>query len=191
MLNSPVLVLNRSYLPIHVTSVRRALSLVYAGTARVIDEHYETFDFPGWVHRGPGGSVDCLGTSVGSLPLPRTVVLQRFDKRPRRHVRYSRANVFARDAFTCQYCGAIPARAQLNVDHVIPRAQAGKTSWENVVASCVRCNRRKGGRTPAQAGLRLRRRPERPRWSPALALPDSFARYPEWELFLAPYDNRA
>ena len=191
MLNSPVLVLNRSYLPIHLTSVRRALTLVYAETARVLDEHYETFDFTGWRCRPTPPSHERLGTTSGSLPVPRTIVLKGFDQLPRRHVRYSRANVFARDDFTCQYCGDRPLRSQLNLDHVVPRAQAGRTCWENVVASCVRCNRRKGGRTPEQAGLRLRRPPSRPRWTPALALPEPADRFVEWQPFLAPFEARA
>ena len=190
MLNSPVLVLNRSYLPIHLTSVRRALTLVYTDTARVLDEHYETFDFAAWCGREAPASVERIGTTRGPLPAPRTIVLRGFDRLPRRHVRYSRANVFARDDFTCQYCGARPVRAQLNLDHVVPRAQAGRTCWENVVASCVRCNRRKGGRTPEQAGLRLRRPPARPRWTPSLALPDASDRFAEWQPFLAPFEGR-
>lgn len=191
MLNSRVLVLNRSYLPIHLTSVRRALTLVYSGTANVIDGQYETFDFSAWAGRRGGAPDEQIGTSRGSLQVPKTIVLKLFDRLPRRHVRYSRTNVFLRDEFTCQYCGEKPLRSQLNLDHVIPRAQNGRTCWENVVASCVRCNRRKGGRTPKQAGLRLRRAPVRPRWTPSLALPESSDSHMEWQPFLAPYESRS
>src|SRR5512134_3111948 len=165
MLNSPVLVLNRSYLPVHVTSVRRAFSLVYQGIARVVDGEYRTFDFEQWSrlrvlngherrhnghdhHGAPANGVEWIGTSRGHLPAPRVIVLTVFDRVPRRHVRFSRANVMTRDGFTCQYCGERPPRSQLNLDHVVPRAHGGRSTWENVVASCVACNRSKGGRTP-------------------------------------------
>src|SRR3990172_1308323 len=167
MLNSSVLVLNHSYLPIHVTSVRRAFSLIYQEAARAIDEAYRTFDFEQW--RGLSPLVgESLGTPRGPIRVPRVIALLHFDRVPMRHVRYSRVNVFARDKFTCQYCGARPHRSELNLDHVIPRSMGGRTSWENVVCSCIDCNRRKGGRTPEQARLRLLRRPAKPSWTPML-----------------------
>jgi 5-methylcytosine-specific restriction endonuclease McrA len=99
-------------------------------------------------------------------------------------VRFSRLNIFARDGFTCQYCGRRSVRSELNLDHVVPRALGGRSTWENVVCSCVECNRRKGGRTPEQAGLRLRRLPTRPRWTPLMNLMLSSVRYREWRPFL-------
>jgi 5-methylcytosine-specific restriction endonuclease McrA len=190
MLNSNVLVLNRSFMPVHVTSVKRAFTLVYSGTASVVDERYQTFDFAAWAAQPTSAPVETIGTTSGLLRVPRVIVLEVFDRLPRRHVRYSRTNVFTRDDFTCQYCGERPPRSQLNLDHVIPRAQGGRTSWENVVASCVPCNRRKGGRTPEQAKLRLRRRPERPRWTPVLGAAPNGARYREWQPFLGHASRR-
>jgi 5-methylcytosine-specific restriction endonuclease McrA len=201
MLNSPVLVLNRSYLPVHVTSVRRAFSLVYQGIARVVDGEYRTFDFEQWSrlrvlngherrhnghdhHDAPQNGAEWVGTSRGRLAAPRVIVLTVFDRVPRRHVRFSRANVMTRDGFTCQYCGDRPPRSQLNLDHVVPRAHGGRSTWENVVASCLDCNRRKGGRTPEQAGLRLLRAPARPRWTPLATLPLAHVRHDEWRPFL-------
>ncbi len=184
MLNSTVLVLNRSYLPIHVTSARRAFALIYREVARVVNDEYETFDFDGWRRRRvPEGGAG-VGTPSGSIGVPRVIVLPGFDRVPKRHIRYSRVNVFARDKFTCQYCGDKPHRSQLNLDHVIPRSMGGRTTWENVVCSCVECNRRKGGRTPEQARLRLRRRPVRPRWTPLANLVSAGVRYEEWRPFL-------
>jgi len=193
MLNSPVLILNRSYLPIHVTSVRRAFSLVYQGIARVMDGEYRTFDFDQWSAVAPNGRPhdpdEWIGTSRGPLRAPRVIVLTVFDRMPRRHVRFSRANVLTRDGFTCQYCGERPPRSHLNLDHVVPRAHGGRSTWENVVASCVDCNRRKGGRTPEQAGLRLLRAPARPRWTPLASLPLSHVRHAEWRPFLRVVDG--
>jgi 5-methylcytosine-specific restriction endonuclease McrA len=189
MLESNVLVLNRSYIPIHVTSVRRAISMIYQDVARAVHTDYQSFDFDQWRRLPPGAGDRVLGTSRGAIRVPRVVVLLAYDRIPRRHVRYSRLNIFARDKFTCQYCGARPPRSQLNLDHVVPRTLGGKTSWENVVCSCVDCNRRKGGRTPQQARLRLRRQPVRPRWTPLVNIAASqHVRHEEWRPFLGLID---
>ncbi len=189
MPDSRVLVLNRSYMPIHVTTARRAFSLIYQESARALDERYQTFDFEAWSRLPVESAAPRVGTSRGSIRLPRVIVLVGYDRVPRRHVRYSRVNVFARDKFTCQYCGARPARSDLNLDHVVPRSLGGRTSRENVVCSCVDCNRRKGGRTPQQARFRLRRKPTRPRWTPMVHLGVSSHRYEEWRPFLSSVDG--
>ena len=184
MLNTSVLVLNRSYLPIHVTSVRRAFALIYQGIARAVDEQYQTFDFEGWSQLAVARDAEAIGTSSGPIRVPRVIVLIAFDRVPKRHVRFSRINIYARDNFTCQYCGVRYPRSELNLDHVIPRSLGGRSTWDNVVCSCLECNRRKGGHTPAQAGLTLRRPPARPRWTPLMNLMLSSVRYNEWRPFL-------
>ena len=184
MLNSSVLVLNRSYLPIHVTSVRRAFSLLYQGIARAVDEQYQTFDFDGWRQLAVARDMDAIGTAAGLIRVPRVIVLIAFDRLPSRHVRFSRINLMARDNFRCQYCGSRPSRSELNLDHVVPRSLGGHSTWENVVTSCVDCNRRKGGRTPKQAQMALRRQPVRPRWTPLVNLMLSTVRYQEWRPYL-------
>lgn len=188
-MNSKVLVLNRSFVPIHVTSLRRAFSLVYRDAARVVNSEYETFDFALWMGQGSEAGDDRVGTSSGKIPAPRVILLRSFNRIPRRHVRYSRHNVFERDQYTCQYCGTERSRSQLNLDHVIPRSLGGRTCWENVVCSCVECNRRKGGRTPEQARLRLSRAPTRPRWTPWVNLSGHNVRYKEWGPFLSINDS--
>jgi 5-methylcytosine-specific restriction endonuclease McrA len=191
MLNTTVLVLNRSYLPIHVTTVKRAFSMVYQGAARVVTHEYRTFDFEQWLRVSIVNGEDCLGTSRGHIRVPRVIVLPLFDRVPRRHVRFSRGNIFSRDEFTCQYCGTRPPRTELNLDHVVPRSHGGRSTWENVVASCMECNRHKGGRTPEQAGLRLQRRPARPRWTPLATLSIAGMRHDEWRPFLHVVDGSA
>ena len=188
MLNSSVLVLNRSYLPVHVTSARRAFTLLYQGIARVVDEQYQTFDFEAWSQLAVARDAEAVGTSGGPIRIPRVIVLVAFDRLPKRHVRFSRINLMARDNFQCQYCAKKPHRAELNLDHVVPRSLGGRSTWENVVTSCVDCNRRKGGRTPRQAHLRLLRKPERPRWTPLANLMWSSVRYREWRPFLSVVD---
>ena len=189
MLDAAVLVLNRSFLPIHVTSVRRAFILLYQGLAKAVDERYDTFEFEAWRRQSVRSDDHSIGTVAGRIRVPRVIQLALFDRVPRRHVRFSRTNIYARDRNTCQYCGRRKTRAELNLDHVIPRSQGGRTTWENVVCSCVECNRRKGGRTPEQARLRLRRAPSRPHWTPLMNLVVSNVRYSEWRPFLSIVDG--
>lgn len=166
MLNSAVLVLNRHYQPVHVTNVKRAISLLYQGVARAIDEQYRLYDFADWAALSAANEEDAIKGVSRSIRMPRVVVLTMFEKLPRVRVRFSRLNIYARDEDTCQYCGRKRKRADLNLDHVVPRSQGGRTCWENVVCSCIECNLRKGGRTPAQAGIKLLREPVRPKWTP-------------------------
>jgi len=107
---------------------------------------------------------------------------------PRRYVRFSRFNLYARDQNRCQYCGRQFPRSELNLDHVVPRMKGGTSVWENVVCSCHRCNRIKGGRTPAEAGMRLIRQPRRPQWTPFMTEAFSLRRYKEWLPFLSAVD---
>jgi 5-methylcytosine-specific restriction endonuclease McrA len=185
VLQSKSLVLNRSYLPIHITSVRRACVLLYQGIARVVDEGYQTFDLPEWCERGLEPGDEPLGLVGRAMAVPRVIALIQFDRVPRRSVRFTRHNVYTRDGNTCQYCGRRLPRHQLNLDHVIPRSQGGQSTWENIVCSCQTCNRRKGGRTPEQSGIRLLRRPLRPAWTPFLVHAAGVQRYREWRAFLS------
>ena len=188
MLNTSVLVLNRSYLPVHVTSVRRAFSLLYQGAARAVDEEFQTFDFDGWHQLSDLKEGENIGTIRGNILIPRVIVLVAFDRLPKRHVRFSRLNIMSRDGFQCQYCGKKPERAELNLDHVVPRSGGGKSTWENVVTSCIDCNGKKGGRTPSQAGMQLLGSPERPRWTPLSHLRVTAVRHEQWRPFLSVVD---
>lgn len=186
VLDTKVLVLNRSYLPVHITSVRRALSLLYQDAARAVDAEYRTFDFASWSDLAV--EEEAIGLVGRAIRVPRVVLLMAYDRVPRRQVRFSRFNIYARDHNRCQYCGRHFPRAELNLDHVIPRSQGGISVWENVVCSCHRCNRLKGGRTPAQAAMRLVRQPFRPEWTPFVLEAFSPRRYKEWLPFLSGVD---
>ncbi|HYB91065.1 MAG TPA: HNH endonuclease [Candidatus Binataceae bacterium] len=189
LLNSKVLVLNRSYLPVHVTSVKRAFALLYQGIARAVDEQYRTFDFQSWRDLSVEIHHERLGTVGGVIRVPRVLLLIAYERVPKRHVRFSRFNIFARDNNTCQYCGKRLPRTDLNLDHVIPRSRGGTSTWENIVCSCHRCNRRKGGRTPEEAAMALVRRPHRPEWTPFSSDMFSLRRYREWMPFLSQVDS--
>ncbi|MCE9671471.1 HNH endonuclease [Myxococcus stipitatus] len=182
MINSAVLVLNRYYQPVHVTSVKRAFSLLYQGVAKAIDAQYRLYEFDDWA--ALSATQDCITTINRTIRVPRVLVLSAYDHLPRGRVRFSRLNIYARDADTCQYCGKTLPRSELNLDHVMPRTQGGKTTWENVVCSCVPCNLMKGGRTPEQAGMRLLKKPVRPRWTPLFRGASRKVTYQEWLPFL-------
>lgn len=182
------LVLNRAFLPIHVTSVRRALGLLYRGVAQAVDDEYRTFDYVSWAELSPEG-FDAVGLVDGVVRIPRVVLLVAFERVPARRVRLSRHNIFVRDADTCQYCCHRFPRSELSLDHVVPRCRGGKTTWENVVCSCIDCNRRKGGGEPAAAGLRLVRPPRRPAWTPFVQRQFGARGYREWAPFLKAVDS--
>jgi 5-methylcytosine-specific restriction endonuclease McrA len=185
MLDTGVLVLNRIYQPIHITSVRRAFTLLYGGAARAIDEQFQLFDFESWAALSVAMHQDAIRTVGRRIRVPRVIVLMAYERMPKTRVRFSRFNIYARDDNTCQYCGERLPRADLNLDHVIPRSRGGATSWENVVCSCVPCNLRKGGRTPDEARMRLLRQPFRPKWTPMFRSATRRAFYREWRPFLS------
>lgn len=183
-LNSAVLVLNRNFQPIHITNARRAFSLLYLGVARALDREFRTFDFECWAQLSAENGDDVVTTVDRAIRVPRVIILQIYDRIPKTKVRFSRHNIYTRDDNTCQYCGENLPRTELNLDHVVPRAQGGRTTWENVVCCCIDCNLRKGARTPEQAGMLLRKAPTRPKWSPTIRASGDKVRYREWLPFL-------
>jgi 5-methylcytosine-specific restriction endonuclease McrA len=183
-LDAPVLVLNRNYQPVRVTRARRALMLLYVGSARALDADYEAYDFERWRGISPGEGDEVVGTTSGPVRIPRLLLLGRYGRVPVTTLRLSRRNVYLRDDYTCQYCGQRMTARDLNLDHVLPRSHGGRATWENLVTSCRRCNFRKGSATPEGAGMRLLRVPVRPGWSTAAALAAAPRRFVEWEPFL-------
>lgn len=184
MLASGVLVLNRSFMPVHITSVKRAFILLYQGIAKAVDKQYELFDFESWAELGAHEHADTIGLVGRAIRIPRVILLTEYDRLPRRRVRFSRHNIYLRDRNTCQYCDIVFPKPDLNLDHVVPRSQNGRTTWENVVCSCIPCNRRKGGRTPDEARMALKRSPRRPEWSPLYGFQGRHLTYEAWKPFL-------
>ena len=192
-LDFSVLVLNRFYMPVRVVDVRRAMTLLYRGCAEVItleEDQYCSYDFDSWCELSLLHALekqegeDFLRTPHQEVQVPRIVRLVLYDRVPKSSVRFNRKNLFARDGYRCQYCGQTRPMSQLSLDHVLPRSQGGKTTWENVVCSCMHCNSKKGGRTPYQAGMRLLSEPIRPRSSPGLLATLKDPRYESWKSFL-------
>jgi 5-methylcytosine-specific restriction endonuclease McrA len=185
VLTLPVLLLNRFFAPVTITSVRRAFVLLYGGAARAVDDSGETYDFEAWLDMPLRREDDPLPIIGRAIRVPRVLHLLRYDRSPRFVVRLSRRNLMLRDGFQCQYCSRTPPQRDLNIDHVIPRSRGGQDSWENLVISCRSCNLKKGRRTPGEAGMTLLRTPQAPRWSPATQIRLScFEPFREWDPFL-------
>ena len=189
VLNTNVLVLNRSFFPVHITTVKRAFCLLVAGVAKAVDEEYRTYDFKSWAELAPyKEDRDVIGLVGRKILVPRVIQLLNYDKIPPRKVKFNRYNIFLRDNNTCQYCGKKLPKSELNIDHVIPRSRGGKTTWDNVVCCCISCNRKKGGRLPEEAGMKLIKKPTEPKWSFSLFVPRS-KMYREWVPFLRVVDS--
>lgn len=170
MVKSPVLVLNQNYEPLNICQVRRAIVLVYRGKAEVLEN-------------GSG----YMYSSYATFPLPSVIRLVYLIKRPPYHRKMTRLEIFNRDNYICQYCGK-QTRA-LTIDHVIPRHRGGEHNWFNVVSACPACNRRKAGRTPAEAGMKLIHQPFAPRIA-GLYIPSHYLKWHQnWKNFLLQYHS--
>jgi 5-methylcytosine-specific restriction endonuclease McrA len=184
VLSPRILVLNKAWQPVAVADVERAFGLLVTGAAKALDKQFQTFNFESWSALSAEVGDDVVHTSRMALKVPRVIVLQMFDRMPRSTVRFSRNNIYLRDGFTCQYCRQKLSRSKLNLDHVLPKSQGGRTSWTNIVCSCVVCNLEKGGRTPEQAGMKLARQPKRPDWSTLAQRKGTTVPYEEWLPFI-------
>jgi 5-methylcytosine-specific restriction endonuclease McrA len=192
-LSSSVLVLNRTYLAVHVIGVRRAFSLLCRELAEVIhieDGQYANYDFHSWREvsemrsRFKEPHQDWIRAVNFEIQVPRVIRLLSYDRLPRQTIRFNRRNIFARDGNRCQYCGKRFITSELSLDHVKPRSQGGDTTWENIVCCCVKCNVKKGGRTPEQAHMHLIRPPVKPKRSPMLSIKLGNPKYESWKSFL-------
>jgi 5-methylcytosine-specific restriction endonuclease McrA len=175
-MSTQTLLLNQGYEPIKVISWQRAITLLFLGKVEVVEEYTDELR-----------SVNLV------IKVPAVVRLLRAFRRQHRPVKFSRVNIYARDGYKCQYCGAKASLVDLTYDHVVPRSQGGATDWTNIVTCCYLCNRKKGGRTPKEAGMRLLAQPVQPNWVPAVTIrvslrsvPDAWRDYLYWTGELRP-----
>jgi len=185
MLNDAALILNRNWTPIDITTVRDALCMLYADAARaVLPEDYSVHDFDSWASLTVAHDEPYVRTVRLRLKVPEVILLARYGGLGKMTVSFSRRNLYRRDRYTCQYCGAQPGSEELTIDHVVPRSRGGLASWTNCVLACVSCNSRKGGRTPAEARMRLRKEPVEPQWAPHISIP-VWQRKLSWQHFIS------
>lgn len=164
---SSVLVLNATYEPLSVVSVRRAVVLLLKEKAEIVE----------------AAEAELRAENL-TIPTPLVIRLVYYVRIPYRvSLPLTRRTVLARDHYTCQYCGGQPPRKELTVDHVLPRSRGGYTTWDNVVAACQHCNGRKGNRTPDEANMNLRSKPIQPRYV-ALAMVESPDARQAWRKYI-------
>ncbi len=192
-LEASVLVLNRLYIAVRIINARRAFCLLFRNLAEVVHSQpggFVNYDFESWREVSQQCAAakqphdDWIRAVNFEIQVPRVIRLLRYDRLPKQSLHLNRRNVLARDDHICQYCGRRFASHLLTLDHVIPRSRGGVTTWENVVCACLGCNLRKGGRTPAEAKMRLIRRPDRPKRNPWLVLKLSNPKYASWRTWL-------
>lgn len=139
-----VLVLNQSYEPISICSARKAIVLLLLNKAELIYQRDNRF----------------FRSVSTKLPLPSIIKLSRYIRVPFNNIEPSRRNVLRRDDHKCQYCGK--KSLELTIDHIIPRSRGGADTWENLTTACIRCNNRKGNRTPEEANMPILSKPKKP-----------------------------
>jgi len=174
-LTKPVLVLNKSWTVIGTSPVYKAINLIFSSDstekskAVVIDDCIP-YTWQEWVKIKPNDENDAIKTISMSFKIPQIIKLTKYDKFPKHMVLFSRANIFKRDDYKCQYCGVRPGREELTIDHILPKSKGGKTTWENCVLSCVDCNSIKSDRgmheiknTRFPVGMSLFKTPVKPK----------------------------
>lgn len=184
------LVLNKNWRPIDTIPLEEAITKVYNtyedGTpkARIIEPtSYQAFTWEDWSRLKPAeGDDKILGASNVYFKIPEIILLSRFEKLPKPKANFSRRMLYKRDKMQCQFCGCKPGSEELTIDHVTPRAQGGKSTWENCVLACVACNRKKADKTPDQAGMKLLNVPKKP--ANQMFRFDTHVRVKSWEAFL-------
>ncbi|MHC4992599.1 MAG: HNH endonuclease [Planctomycetota bacterium] len=192
-LDEKVLVLNRLYTAVRVVSARRAFVMLCKRAAEVIsveNGQYLNYDFESWIavaqlqQEFEPNSHTWVRTPRFEIAVPKIIRLFGYDRLPRQQVKLNRRNLYARDSSRCQYCGRHFPTRDLTLDHVVPRVQGGEHTWHNLVCACIKCNARKGGRTPGQANMKLIRKPYRPKRNPSVTLRLGHSKYESWKAFL-------
>lgn len=185
VLTESTLVLNKNWTPIGFASVRRAIELMASERAEaILPDDYTTHNFESWADIAVLKDEDCIKTVRLDIKVPEVVRLNKYNSMPMHRLKLSRRNLFRRDKCTCQYCGLKLKSQDATIDHVVPRAQGGKTTWKNCVIACLKCNNKKDNRTPVQAGMVLKTKPKEPHGMASLRIP-LFKKKVSWEKFVS------
>ena len=185
VLHEPTLVLNKHWAPVRVCTVRRALTLVFKDMARIFEPGQPSLhDFESWTDLAVAIGEPCIQAVSLRIRIPEVIVLHRSDRYTKPRVVFSRRNLFRRDRNTCQYCRKRFPTEDLSIDHVVPRALGGHSSWTNCVVACLVCNSRKGSRSLEASRMQILRMPKEP--PPQMAFTLHVAkRKKSWEQFVS------
>ena len=182
-----VLILNKYWIPINTTTPKHSFALMFSDNAKAIlieEDKVVPLDWNDWVNVNPSEK-DCkIKTVRGYIKIPSIIVLNYYDKIPRQTIKFTQKSLWERDNFTCQYTGKKVNKTNGNIDHIIPKAQGGKTSWENCVIAHKEINAIKADRTPEQAGLKLLKKPSAPKLMPVSFYIRNKEEIEDWNLFL-------
>lgn len=204
VLQSPTLVLNKSWYPIDSVTVRNALCDVMSDRARFLHPtDYTQHDIGSWMAIPVADNERYILSTAGQVKVPEIMLLSEYGKVPVRTVVFCRRNLWRRDKRRCQYCGQEPSADEITIDHIVPKSKGGLSSFANCVLCCLVCNLKKGDRDLLHTGMRLRRlkrqktgewttvyyqMPKRPAWNPLYALRrKTFPR--SWSAFLKDFDD--
>lgn len=183
-LNKPVLVLNKVWIPIRVISAKRCLKLVFADKASIVNpDDYSVYNWEDWQKMDSSNDEVSIKTTSGTIKLPEVMVLLSYDKVFVRNLRLTKKNIYMRDEFKCQYTGDHISGKDADIDHIIPRSRGGKNTWENMVVCSKKINRQKADKTPEEAGLKLIRKPTRPK-SEHLFIDPKIEKPVSWDKFI-------
>ncbi len=192
-LDAHVLVLNKHYAAVRVISARRAFAMLFKQIAEIVsfeNNQYVAYDFESWRQvsdlraRYEHDHHDWIRCVRFEIAVPRIIRLLFSDRIHRQPVKFNRRNIYARDRNRCQYCGRKFPTTELSLDHIVPRSRGGEANWTNIVCCCVKCNVRKGGRVPEEAGMKLIAEPIKPKRSPVITLRLTSDKYASWRQFL-------
>jgi 5-methylcytosine-specific restriction endonuclease McrA len=183
-----VLVLNRSWQAIGIKTVADSLIMMYTGSATALniigDTDMSPMKWKDWINLPYDENSKYISTVRGQIKIPKIIVLAKFNEVPKKRPNFTAKNIWSRDQGTCQYTGQKLIPEEANIDHVIPKSRGGRTNWTNCVLSHKDVNARKGNRTPEEAGLKLIRQPQEPKYLPVTFLLKNKYGFPEWDIFL-------
>lgn len=191
LLSTNVLVLNKFYMVLRVVTARRAFIFLAKDYAEVVHKNngrFEGYRFGSWVQASSehnGNTLDeYIHTPKWRILIPRVIRLLEYDKMPRREWKLNRKNILIRDNYQCQYCGKKYPLSLITIDHIIPRSRGGTAAWTNVVTCCNKCNTKKGGRLPREAGMKLITKPQKPNFNSGLSKLLDDKKYSIWKEFI-------
>lgn len=199
VLNDPVLVLNKSWLPVGADTVCKAIGKLFADKCSILcPDTFTPHSLESWISQDLKATDKVIKTASFDFKVPEVIVVKEFNSIPKQIVHCSRKNLWKRDKGMCQYCSKKLKTTDMTIDHLLPKSRGGKTCFENCVISCIKCNVKKDNKTPVEAGMKLKKlvrtkngiefevytAPKIPHWSPAYAIKKNQNIPPSWGKFV-------